>query len=244
MKACLLILTLLFVFFNLSASTIVVYRTAKEIYIGADSKRIKGSQTGYMGTNFETGYCKIRQAGRYYYAFTGYNDALQRECAETSSMSAKNFDDYVRIFSDRLKKAYVDNLTQVRRNHPDNYYRYHSSKPHFAEIPVFCFEKGVPKLVILKLKNTTIGSGNINVVIVPTINPEFTVLGYKDETVNIYPNYESLNSDIKKIGPVEVIKKIINYEIKMNPALVGGPIYVMRLDSKGNKWIDGKKPKC
>jgi len=69
-------------------------------------------------------------------------------------------------------------------------------------------------------------------------------LGYKDETVNIYPNYESLNSDIKKIGPVEVIKKIINYEIKMNPALVGGPIYVMRLDSKGNKWIDGKKPKC
>lgn len=226
------------------ATCVVVVRTEQEILIGADSRRIKGKGDGTKLNEFEEGYCKIRQAGRFYYAFVGYNDVKQKEYADIAAKTAKNIHEFVKTFCDSLGTFYANNLAYIREKSPNNYRNLSGNNAVITEMPFFCFENGVPQVIIVRFINTTVGDEPINIRTRMWVNPPFFVLGYKREFLDVYPTDELVQQERNRIGSINLIKKAIAIEAEAHPNIVGGPIYVMRLTATYKEWIDGIEPSC
>ena len=226
------------------ATVVVILRDEEKIIVAADSRRhfldvVNNGKGDYM----DDSWCKIRRAGKFYYTLGGYDDLLQIETATDASKRAKNLTEFADIFNKTIGSAYNKKLQAYKSLYPDQFARKFHKEEIFAEVALFTFESGKPKLVTCYYRMSITPNSPVDVQGFVERNKAVTVLGFSDHframPKNVIPYYQKLHDN----NPVEFVKAIVDMEKKHHPKIIGGPTDILQLSVLGERWFQRKK-KC
>ncbi|CCH54520.1 hypothetical protein BN8_03700 [Fibrisoma limi BUZ 3] len=222
------------------STCIVIYRTDKEIIVGADSRRLafvfNEKTNQFRDVTFDN-FCKIRHQGSINYAVAGFNDDLLHEVAMQASKGkndlAKVAADYIKLLTPRLEAS-----AEAFRRQDINKYKERFQEPAIADVAFFGFDKGKPVVIYLMFLITTPPNQPVRIRSEYKVDQHVTLLGVFGEIVKM--PFNNVMAELKK-NPVTAIRRFIGLENKANPMWVGGPIDVMRVNVQGRTWVAKKK---
>lgn len=233
-------------FHPVTATTIVVARSANEIVIGADSK-----VTDTYGNELNSQVCKIQQVGNLFVAFegllrdkaTGFSvpditvRALQLKPDATAS-------EKVNILTGFLTAALFVELPHVRNNSADEFHTKLEGQT-FLRVVVAGFERNRPVVFVRQFRTTFIARG-----IGVTVIPDDCLADCEGEVVTRFLGETDAidglpedTPDFWKGGLAAGVRRLIETEIAARSEYVGPPIDLLRIDANGAKWIH-KKQAC
>ena len=230
------------------ATTIVVARTTSEIVFGADSKVTDG-----YGNDVNRRACKIRQVGNLFIAFEGLEvDRKTGFNVPEIAATALNFrpsgpmTEKISILTGFLVSELMVELSHLKTQEPDTYFRKIEGGQLFLRLIVAGFEKGRPLVFVRSFRALQYNPGQIGVAVIPDDcleNCQGTVVtrylgesdaieGLPEETPNFW-----------RAGLSAGVRTLIETEIAARSEYVGPPIDIVRINLNGAQWIQ-KKPQC
>ncbi len=230
------------------ATTIVVARTANEIVVGADSK-----VTDAYGNDLNKRACKIRQVGDLFIAIegleidrqTGFSVPVilnQALALKTSAPAAEK----VRILMGFLVSDLLSELSHLKTQEPQTYFKKIEGGQLFLRIIVAGFEKGRPLVFVRSFRALQYNPGQIGVAVIPddcladckpTVVTRF--LGESDAIEGLPEE----TPDFWKAGLSDGVRRLIEIEIAARSEYVGPPIDIVRISPNVAQWI-ARKSEC
>lgn len=226
------------------ATSIKILRGYTEIVIGADSKANIGSGSFFA--------CKIVQAGSVFIVASGiaenrvigFNalDIAQQACGTDGTISQK---------ADRVQKALLDPFINVldrqRQRFRQDYERARKEGANRLSVTLCTIENNIPTLVDIEFETDSLAHESLVVrstrKVCPGDCPPIETLvdigsqeaskAFLARNPAFWDTYDSITG----------IQKLIEVEIKANPAEVGAPIDILRITKDGADWVY-KKPQC
>lgn len=231
-----------------SATTIVVARTANEIVIGADSK-----VTDAFGTDLKKQRCKIAQVGNLFVAFegfetdrrTGFN--VQEIAVQALKLKAKaTAAEKISILTGALVSRLFDELPSVQRNEPDAYRIKFAGGRVFLRVLVAGFERGQPLIFVRDFRAVQAGTNRIGITVLPDdclANCQGGVVTrFLGETAAIEGLPEE-TSGFWQEGLIAGVRSLIETQIAARSEYVGPPIDILRITPRGAEWVQ-RKAEC
>lgn len=232
--------------FSVSATTIVVARSANEIVIGADSK-----VTDTYGNEVASQVCKIQQFGNLFVAFegllrdkaTGFSvpDIAQRAFEVKPEASAV---DRVNILTGYLTSELFIELPRVRNNSAEEFHTKLEGQT-FLRVVIAGFDRGRPVVFVRQFRTTFFARG-----IGVTVIPDDCLADCKGDVVTRFLGetdaIDGLPEETEgfwKDGLAAGVQRLIETEVEARSEYVGPPIDLLRIDAQGASWIQ-KKPGC
>jgi hypothetical protein len=229
-----------------SATAIIVIRTAEEIIAAADSKSTITLYPDWQRYAFEN--CKIRKLhDTLYFAASGLtNDYTQTLNVETairnSYKKSASVSQTVEVAEALIKSSFLEALNRQKREHPEIFKKNFSKDP-YVDFALFGFERGAG-FVHRRRLGAQDDKGGLSVKLVDFENcpplckdpGEITLLGERD----------TMKEYIDKLGPVtaltdlQIAESTVRVAIARNPETVGPPIDILRIDRRGAEWIKVK----
>jgi hypothetical protein len=230
------------------ATTIVVARTATEIVIGADSKVTDG-----YGNDVNRRACKIRQVGNLFIAFEGLEvDRKTGFNVPEISTTALNFrpsgpmSEKISILTGFLVSELMVELSHLKTQEPDTYFRKIEGGQLFLRLIVAGFEKGRPLIFVRSFRALQFNPGQIGVSVIPDDclddckDTVVTRLLGESDAIDGLPEE---TPDFWRAGLGEGVRRLIETEIAARSEYVGPPIDIVQINQSGARWLQ-KKPEC
>jgi hypothetical protein len=234
-----------------TASCIVAYYTPAEIILAADSKQTYIILEGGGERTGTREHCKIIQINNVFFASsglvedrkTGYNatSLAIRAYQKETSLSKR-----VAFFEELIKSELSAALLRNQENNPDAFKKKFEKEDRVvAEFFFAGIEQGELKLFAIDFKLTPTNDGTIRIISereeCPGCGGEkmILVIGQKSSINQFLAEKENLaNQD-----GIDLVRKIVQFQIDQNSDSVGPPIDILRIDKMGAKWIQ-KKSSC
>ncbi|MFQ5649372.1 MAG: hypothetical protein ACE5IY_05475 [bacterium] len=227
---------------------IVIRKTEKELFAGADSK---GRQFRYahnglaVSADTTTSICKIVKCGNLFFAAAGIIEIEEigfdlYEIARQAGLSEKPASDKIRRIENSIIAPLTKTLSKVRQTAPPIYDHYVQSGP--VQLALFGIEAYQPVLLVRGFTVRDTGQGQISVVRDSSrcrnySNGTWTaILGRNKEIFDFLADHPKFWN----LGPVAGIRRLIEIEVKAVPEEVGPPIDLLRVTEKGAEWIQRK----
>lgn len=231
-----------------SATTIVVARTANEIVIGADSK-----VTDAFGNDLKKQRCKIAQVGNLFLAFegfeidrrTGFN--VQEIAGQALRLKANaNAAEKVSILTGALVSKLFDELLIVQRHEPDAYRIKFAGGRIFLRVLVAGFERGRPLIFVRDFRAVQAGSNRIGI----TVLPDDCLANCQGEVVTRFLGETAAIEGLPEETPgfwqqglIGGVRSLIETQIAARSEYVGPPIDILRITPRGAEWAQ-RKAEC
>ena len=231
-----------------AATTIVAVRTPSEIVIGADSK-----VTDTYGNAFANQACKIIQAGNLFFAYEGLARDKQTgfDIAQIAARALQlkpnaSVSEKVSILTGFVASQLFIELPLLKQHDPATYREKVEGGQTFLKILIAGFDGNKPLLFVRQFRAVPVNRQTIGVSVVPddclsdcfdeivvrSLGETAAIDGLPEETPGFW-----------KGGIVEGVRRLIETEIAARSEYVGPPVDILRIDSKGARWIQ-KKPGC
>lgn len=230
------------------ATTIVVARTPNEIVIGADSK-----VTDTFGNDLIKHACKIVQVGNLFIAFEGLEvDRKTGFNVPEISTRALNFrasgplTEKISLLTGFLVSALLIELSHLKTNEPETYFRKIEGGQLFLRLIVAGFEKGKPLVFVRSFRALQYNPGQIGVAVIPDDcldNCEGAVVTRFLGESDAIDGLPEETPDFWKAGLSEGVRRLIETEIAARSEYVGPPIDIVRITRSGAHWVQ-RKPEC
>ncbi|UFH52903.1 hypothetical protein [Spirosoma sp. KNUC1025] len=221
---------------------IVIVRTEKAIFIGADSKSITYhyDSTGkkFIEKSNQLS-CSIHKAGKFYFANTGFAQEQQIEFAETACKGAKSLEDIRIKFSELMIKYYETNLELIRRK--NKYFYKEKVEGSFADVAFFTIENNKPQVMVLYFNTLNSFLDKVRVGIKPDTESDIHIMGVAKTAFTMSDEKKNYFERLSINEPVQFIQEYIESEIKSSPEFVGGSIDILQVTVTGDKWIRRKR---
>ena len=233
---------------SVSATTIVVARTANEIVIGADSK-----VTDALGNDLKKPRCKIAQVGNLFLAFEGFETdrrtgfnvqavAVQALRLEANATAAEK----VGILTGALVSKLFDELPIVQRYEPDTYEIKFAGGRVFLRLIVATFERGRPLIFVRDFRAVQAGPDRIGI----TVLPDDCLANCQGEVVTRFLGETAAIEGLPEETPgfwqqglIAGVRSLIETQIAARSEYVGPPIDILRISPKGAEWAQ-RKAEC
>jgi hypothetical protein len=232
--ACLVICALSLAAPAAQATTIVVVRSAFNVYIGADSMRREGDQRSEI--------CKIRHYGDTVVAMAGFmaaqgspvsiESAVDEASASWSGTTEQRADALAAEVRTRLSS-----LSRFLREGSDSARQYFEKRLRDQEAIQFVVTRNEDRLQRVAIR-LLIPSIKDDTVVVTTRSLDFegfVVLGTSSATRKMSPGQQQALSMLP--GP-EIARRLLEAEIRDTPEAVGPPINIIETGAAGIRWID------
>lgn len=228
------------------ATAIVAARSPAFVFIGADSKAIRG------GDKSDTmSVCKIAQVDTYFYAAAGLteNSIVNYELHAIIEEAFRGDDTLIEKISrfDRLVQVLLSNaLEYVKQDNP-SFFKHTFDRGDRVALEIL-FTGYVEGELFLTVRNFIIErQGPISVRVAHQRNcpgncSTGTVsyfMGSKDAMVK----YAERNPQVWDAGAAPAIKELLQIQATSTPDEVGGPIDILFISNDGTHWVQ-TKPEC
>jgi predicted RNase H-like HicB family nuclease len=237
------------------ATAIVLVRTAKEIVIAADSRATAFIRRKERIEPEFSSVCKIGGTGNFYFAVSGHAIDLSQPANLYNSYAVGerfafrekgSLPEKVNGFEEAIRKTLTGNLTAMRQNNRWQFDGW-SNQPSVVDIVLFGIEKKVATVyrltfaivpntsqlreepIKLKVNREVCGKGCELALFVVEMG-EYAAI---DRLLTATPDYWQGNLIAK-------VQELIELEIK-DAIVVGPPIDIFRLTTKGPEWIQQKQ---
>lgn len=228
------------------ATAIVAARSPTFIFIGADSKAIRG------GNKADTvSLCKIEQLGKFYYAGAGLSDNpfvsyKLSKIVEEAFREGKTLTDKINRFERLVQTPLSKALEYVRRDNPRFFKDTFERGDRVALEVVFAgVVDGVPALTLRGFtieRFHPISASPTHRRNCPGDCPTGTHIYYMGWNKAMV-NYAAMNPRVWDVGAVPAINKLLQIQANSTPNEVGGPIDILYITKDSAQWIQ-KKPEC
>lgn len=216
-------------------TTVVAVITQDELVVGADSKvmwQVKGE--------FEETACKIYQVGNRFFSFAGLggdvvSGFMVSDIATKAIQSGKTFPEILTNFDLQIQFPLYQQFQMLQINHPRVYAQLQESGGPLDAI-FFGYEDNQFHLYAQFYGTDEKRSFGMR----PTAtSPGVIILGYGKALGKLIEADERFWD----VGFVPAIHHLLEIAIQDNPALVGPPIYVLRITREKAEWIE-RAPHC
>ena len=224
------------------STCIVIYRTSKDFYVGADSRRTidKYINNRKVDEWVVDTHCKIHKVGRFYFAISGALDGEQFFKAQQACLNATNLNEIATRFSSSMKAEFMKKLEPIRRGDPATYkVRYVDNS--LSRISFFAFENASPQIVTLIFNAKNKPTEPLSIVVTKHLNEKLTFLGANKVLNHPPPDVLDRLSTTLNSDPARGVRDIVAYAMTKYPKAIGGPVDILHLNASGAKWIYKKK---
>jgi hypothetical protein len=216
------------------------------VVVGADSMVTRGVET----TSHES-LCKIIQVDSFFYAFSGVIEDPDSEFSvaamvERAAERGRTILEVANAFEAITLQPLSAFLSRMRQKHPEFFLRKYEDQSPVQAVFVG-FDHHVPVMYLRSFKVRSATSGEI---LLSPLRRDCPGDDCETGIANAFlGQHEAIdrfiadNPSIWKIGLVDAVRKLIEMEIENDPAHVGPPIDILRLDRNGAQWIQ-KKSEC
>ena len=226
----------------LKGTTIITSITNDKIIIAADSKQTWGGDSSQKDFKIPLK-CKIRHIGNFFFAAEGHTtmitphiDFLEliEEMDFKASLTFSEKIDSIEFMLREPVKIFVENFQRYN----DKAFKAILNKV-LLSISFSCFEneKPVSEALFWEIKSTLTGWEIIPTHAKSDLIPRYMIQGQKAAIDSYLTNPLLAN----EIFDEKNIPKLIELQIKSTPLLVGLPIDIVVLNSKGYNWIQKKE---
>jgi len=216
------------------ATTIVVVRSAFNVYIGADSLRREGDQRSEV--------CKIKRDGDTVVAIAGFMAAqgspvsIETAFAEASA----SWSGTVEQRADRLAgviTTQLSSLSKFLREGSDSAREYFEKRLRDQEAIQFVVTRYEQRLqkVAIRLIVPSINDDSIVVTTRALDFEGFAVLGSSTATRKMSAGQQQV---LSMLPGVDIARRLLEAEMKDSPDAVGPPINIIEAGSAGVRWIE------
>lgn len=217
------------------ATSIVAVRTPRSIIIAADSKPT------YRGTPGPPTVCKIYRTGRLYFAISGldYDEArhfFPAQIVASNFSDAVPFNRAVARVESAVKAALLAELDTLKSSDPQTF-RFTIKGHDVTSILLAEVRNGIPRLAAREFQYADSPSPHLKVnrITCPGNCPpgnEYVFLGDQAEASQFVKEHRR-----EALNPLALPESLVSLEAKSHPSDVGPPIVVLRLSSRGARWI-------
>ena len=216
------------------ATTIVVVRSAFNIYIGVDSLRREGDQ--------RTEICKIRRQGDTVVAIAGFMAAegspvsIETAIDEASASWSGTVDERADALA-TVVRSQLSSLSRYLREGSDSARDYFEKRLRDQEAIQFVVTRHEDRLqrVAIRLLTPTIKDDTVVVTTRALDFEGFAVLGTSSATRKMSTGQQQV---LSMLPGVDIARRLLEAEIRDTPEAVGPPINIIEAGSAGVRWID------
>ena len=216
------------------ATTIVVVRSAFNVYIGADSLRREGDQRGEI--------CKIRYVGDTVVAMAGFMAAqggpvsIESAVDEASASWSGTIDQRADALA-AVIRSQLASLSKFLRDGSDSAREYFEKRLRDQEAIQFVLTRHEDRLqrVAIRLLIPSIKDDTVVVTTRALDFEGFAVLGTSSATRQMSPGQQQV---LSMLPGVEIARRLLEAEIRDTPEAVGPPINIIEAGATGIRWID------
>ena len=221
------------------ATTIVVVRSAFNVYIGADSLRREGDERSDV--------CKIKRDGDTVVAIAGFMAAqgspvsIETAFAEASASWSGTVEQRADTLASVIRTQ-LSSLLKFLREGSDSAREYFEKRLRDQEAIQFVVTRNEQRLqrVAIRLLIPSIKDDTV-VVTTRTLDFEgFAVLGTSSATRKMNPGQQQV---LSMLPGVDIARRLIEAEIRDTPEAVGPPINIIEAGASGVRWVD-RSPPC
>ena len=221
------------------ATTIVVVRSAFNVYIGADSLRREGDERSEI--------CKIKHHGDTVVAMAGFMAAqgspvsIETAVAEASTTWSGTADQRADALA-AVVRSQLAGLSKFLREGSDSAREYFEKRLRDQEAIQFVVTRNEDRLqhVAIRLLIPSIKDDTV-VVTTRTLDFEgFAVLGTSSATRKMSTGQQQV---LSMLPGVDIARRLLEAEIRDTPEAVGPPINIIEAGAAGVRWID-RSPAC
>ena len=221
------------------ATTIVVVRSAFNVYIGADSLRREGDERSEI--------CKIKHHGDTVVAMAGFMAAqgspvsIETAVAEASASWSGTADQRADALA-AVVRSQLAGLSKFLREGSDSAREYFEKRLRDQEAIQFVVTRNEDRLqhVAIRLLIPSIKDDTV-VVTTRTLDFEgFAVLGTSSATRKMSTGQQQV---LSMLPGVDIARRLLEAEIRDTPEAVGPPINIIEAGAAGVRWID-RSPAC
>jgi hypothetical protein len=221
------------------ATTLVVVRSAFNVYIGADSLRREGDQ--------RTEVCKIKRHGDTVVAIAGFmgaqgspvsiETAFEEASATWSGSVEQRADTLANVIRTQLAS-----LSKFLREGNESAREYFEKRLQDQEAIQFVVTRNEDRLqrVAIRLMVPSIRDDMVVVTTRPLEFEGWAVLGTSTATRKMSPGAQQV---ISTFPGAEIARRLLEGEIRDTPEAVGPPINIIEAGAAGFKWIE-RSPGC
>ncbi len=221
-------------FFNgpCSATSVVVFWTDKEAFLGTDSRRTK-INVGLVDT------CKLEQAGGVYFAIDGITSmdpSLDgRAIAAEIMVESGSIDERVERFRQRMTSLLPASIHNLQGK--SMYIQWLKNKDYVFGATFVGVERGRPRVIVCRFRLHPNGDGYSE------IKPEKEMLTpwgfhYYAASVGTWINVEAAAQLYQDKGPAQAIDQLIRAAVVLYPEAVGNPVSIVRAGLSGTTgWV-------
>jgi hypothetical protein len=214
-------------------TSIAVYRNSTEIIAGSDSKQMTPSGRPIVA-------CKVNRIGDLFWSVGGLSANYSRVIAEARG-SSRSIHETVEQFSKLAPPAFQKGLTELRTSLPKRYPFVMEHARHISFI-FFGMENNIPVVdnVIFKAEENSKHVVTVSVVSVdfydsPICLPTPEICGFAAGITDAIVSYLATHKFGKDL--LDDVKRSVQMEIDADPAEVGPPLRILKIDSQGPLWI-------
>lgn len=225
-----------------SATTIVVIHTPRHIVVAADSLWL----SSYNGRDYFTRVsCKVMHLGSIYFSVSTLNtDGMQvQSLASDAIRDSTSVVDAANTFSRNLGKIAQRTAANEAKSTIDRCWR-----KVCTEVVFFGIERGEPIMVRLRIEQigkrlTSLKLISHRDVCKRNCGGRRRVIWVLGQHTELFRNRETPNL-MNRDSDQELARRLVQVEKAALPQLVGGPIDVLTLDSKGGHWMPNDGGVC
>lgn len=221
------------------ATSIVILRSAKRVYIGADSRRMyRDPAATFNGT-----VCKIAAAGEYLFVASGLtyaNDEQVSDIGVEAGRDAHSMKAAAQLVSRRMQQFLPQALAAEKQIEHAS-----AERPSLVLETAFAgVERGTPQVMVAWYRRTGDGRVSVESHTYSSALPgryDFIFLGKRRAIDDrLKGQYPAIRSDQDAAA---FISQMIELEISESPETTAGPIDIVKVDGSGSRWIQ-EKPAC
>jgi|SRR5688572_2311593 hypothetical protein len=216
------------------ATTIVVVRSAFNVYIGADSLRREGDE--------RTEICKIKHHGDTVVAIAGFMAAqgspvsIETAIAEASASWSGTVEQRADALA-AVVRSQLSSLSKFLREGNDSAREYFEKRLRDQEAIQFVVTRNENRLqrVAIRLLIPSIKDDTVVVTTRALDFEGFAVLGTSSATRKMSTGQQQV---LSMLPGVDIARRLLEAEIRDTPEAVGPPINIIEAGSAGVRWID------
>jgi hypothetical protein len=233
-SASLLFCTLVVCTPTAEATTIVVVRSAFNVYVGVDSLRREGDQRSDV--------CKIKRDGDTVVAIAGFMGAqgspvsIETAFAEASASWSGTVDQRADALANVIRTQ-LSSLSTFLREGSDSAREYFEKRLRDQEAIQFVVTRYEQRLqrVAIRILVPSIKDDTIVVSTRPLDFEGFAVLGSSAATRKLSAGQQQV---LSMLPGVDIARRLLEAEIKESPDAVGPPIHIVEAGAAGVRWIE------
>ena len=216
------------------ATTIVVVRSAFNVYIGADSLRREGDERSEI--------CKISHHGDTVVAMAGFMAAqgspvsVESAVAEASASWSGTVDQRADALAAVIRSR-LSSLSKFLREGNESAREYFEKRLRDQEAIQFVVTRNEDRLqrVAIRLLTPSVTDDTVVVTTRALDFEGFAVLGTSSATRKMSTGQQQV---LSMLPGVEIARRLLEAEIRETPEVVGPPINIIESGSAGVRWID------